>query len=669
MVMPIGGGIGLATRRDGAPDSPSVADSYWNDVIGGAAQQAWGEYGPKLKALLLGKLGQGDLITAGVTLYNLVVEIGDTSETVERDDNGDLIVHLMTSAYLEATSTTPTVLGSYADPRLSFACGLDITYRIDLPPINQPLQASGFESIRVLSPVIDSHNAPADLAFVFDAIIDFFSGLDFAGILEAFIASTDFAPYANDALGPLNDRLTALANEGYWFLDAVVDVLDGQSTALHSLSLPGAPAGVLDLLLTTYGFDRSGSIEGTISWPKTLGAPTTLPKLSSQMALRQDTAALQMLGATSMALQSERSATWTAITRTAAVADAPAAAAAHAGVAGTVEDDAAPFAAAAATSIAQTLAAMPPADRVVAAQEMKSGMASRFISLIGGADRFAELRTEFIRGREDFVVPVTVSVSGGTGQFAEQRAVGTLASLWADDDDTTYRRQFVLVDIPIDAGLSVTCTMAPKYRWDGSTDSVACQPAGWAGSVTVHPAPKISFAQAMADQVEVQLPDRTRVFGSTDQLAKSGIIFVGGITSGEEKVALNPQPIPPGDEAIAEVHATRIGALGGASTTSFKLSTTQSVSQSATQSVTAAAAQVAAQPVAEQVSHAVSQTVSQETPAQLVRDNRFGSTTARVQDHGAVIAAAAYIRENPAGDGTVRGIDFRVVEHHEQVIR
>ena len=62
MVMPIAGGIGLATRKDGDPDSPSTADSYFDGVIRDSAQQAWSDYRTKLRELLEAKLDGREVV-------------------------------------------------------------------------------------------------------------------------------------------------------------------------------------------------------------------------------------------------------------------------------------------------------------------------------------------------------------------------------------------------------------------------------------------------------------------------------------------------------------------------------------------------------------------------------------------------------------------------------
>lgn len=633
MVVPVAGGIGLATRTGDVLDD--AARTYFPDLLRAAAQGAWSSYRLRLQQLLLGELGLGDRIAPGVTLYDLVVEVAEQVDLqVERDDAGDLVLHLVTGGtYIEATSTTPTVLGSYADPRFSFAFGLDLDFRIDLPPTTQPLTATGFTSVRVLSPVIDSHNLIGDLAFLVNDLLRFFAGVDLVRLLQQFIADTDFAPYVNDALAPLNAELTRLAAAGYWFLDAVVDVLDGSGSGLHGLSLPGAPAGRLDLLLTATGFDRSGAVEGVVSWPAALGDPTSAPPLDLAQAV-EALPASRLSAGTAAALQADRTSSWTV----SAVEDAPAAPAVL---------EARPATSAADEALGSALAALDPSERAAAAQDLRSASAERFVTLVGGLERFAALQEEFRRGRSDLVVTVTTAV-GGTGLFADQRQVGRTAQLWADDDAGTHRRRYLVVEVPLDVPLQVTCALAPGHRWRGGPSEVVCRPHGWTGSVTVHPPLQLGgvLSEVLEQQVEVRLADRSRVFGTTAELEQRGIIIVSGRTYGDE-VALNPQPLPP---RLAD-----------------GIAVPRQVTAATTESLVAAATASRGASLGLRVRDALATGALVKGAA--LQDRRWGTDVVQIGEPFSEAAAAALMRNDPSGHGTARGIDFAVSEYVAPVVR
>ncbi len=649
MVMPIAGGIGLATRRDGGPDTVALAETYFDGLIRSSAEQAWTDYRPRLHEYLLAQLGSGDRIAPGVTLYDLHLIIPtDIDLSVEREDSGDLIVHVTTSGcYLEATSTTPTDLGSYADPRFSVAFGLDLTYHIELPPINGPLHATGFQSVHVLAPTLDSHNFAGDISFLINTFIDFFGGVNYVRMLERFVEATDFASYVDSALAPLNAELTRLASAGYWFLEAVVDRLDGHGSdgGLHGLSIPGARPGQLDLLLTAVGFDLSGAMEGEISWPKTLGAPVTRREAALSHPLARGATSLQ-LAAISAALVSERTRTWTMVTEPTsdfaltrppsnelgtiiALPDSLAA-----GLPAAPAPVAAPATAAAEAAVSLALEAMPEPERLSAGRELRSGNAERFVSMVGGYARFGELQAEFRHGRNDFRVPVSVTVPGGAGLFPDEHSVGSVASLWAEDDETTYRRRFLVVDLPLSASLTVRCELSPDYVWAGPVDGVSCDPAGWEGSVTVSKAPPaMAFAEALGDQVEVRLPDHSRVFSRASSLEERGIIIVGGRPRIIDEVSLNPQPLPPQEiRGFDLLH-------GGASALVSRVERIQTVGTTV---------QLAAH-----------------------EDRRWGTSVAELGEASAdsIAVITAMKRTNPTGRGTVRGIDFRVEAYVPDVIR
>jgi hypothetical protein len=656
MVLPIAGGIGLATRRDGNPGSPSSPDTYFADLIRSSAQDAWSEYRASLAWTLHDQLGRGDLIAPGVTLYDLDIAISPTIDlSVERDDSGDLVVHVTTGgSSITATSTTPTALGSYADPRLSLAFGLDLTYRIDLPPTTQPLAATGFTSIHVLDPRLDSQNFIADVAFLINDVVHFFGGPDFVAILERFLATTDFAPYVNNALAPINDKLTQLAADGYWFLEALVDRLDGGAGSLHGLSIPGAPADRMDLLLTAFGFDRSGAVEGVITWPRSLGAPTDLPLADIRRTLSAS-AAVRVAEAAVAALQRPRTEGWTAVTSAEAAPTEAGAAAVQAA------DDASrpsaqpssPVAAQAADTIAGSLQQMSADEAQHAADELRSAVADRYIAVVGGAERFAALREEFLKGRSDFAVPVTVGV-GGAGLFVDQRAVGTLAHLWAEDDETTCRRRYLVVELPIDTPLSVSASLAEGWSWAGAVSEVACRPSGWSGSVMVHRAPPhVSLATALADQVEVHLSGHERVFGRVSDLEQAGIIIVSG--RDPSTVELNPQPIPPGDEASLNpqpLPPRERTLVDGSRVIDLSDDAPAAAHLGAAQLVHAGAVAHAGPVLALAHKHAAGW------------QQRVGVVTGETS---AVVAALR--RDDPTGYGTVRGIDFTVEEYTAPVIR
>ncbi len=615
MGLPIGGGIGLATSSDGKV----TPVDFFGGVLDLALGQAWSDYRPQLEAELVAFLGTGDLIARGFTLYDVGVSIArDLSYSIDRDGNGDVVVSVTTGTNtIRAHSTQPTAAGRWADPALSISFGLSFSYVLDIPPMTGPLSATGLSHARVLSPHIRPENLIADIAFFLNDVFAWISGTDWIDKVEKLVAAADFVSVVNQALGPLNAELSRLAEEGYWYLDVVVDQLDGHSGTLHAQSFPGfasAPADRLGMLLTAHGYERTGIIEGEVHWPATLGSPG--------MPIAQQLADLSHLSSTVLAGASLPS-----------VAVVPAAATAS------LSADMTPLAQAAVPRVAtevgspvgtglfdRALLRLAPTERPAAVDELRQAKASRIVSLLG-TEQTRRLLSQFAGRVSDLAIEVTTPVSSGPGMFPTDRPVGRLGALWATDDDTTCRRRYRLVEVAIDAPLTVRVSLAKGQVWRGAADEVSAEPDGWDGTITVH-------KQAPKDRFVLQTP------------LLSGAVkdAVRPVSRGDaDAVALNPQPLPPKEVGgLRRVLADRNLVVGGAG------------------GVGGAAAASAVEGVAGAAVGAVSAVAAVEAP------------TGEVASHLRVdpdLIARVVKRSNPTGKGIVTGIDFTLQEYHPTVIR
>ncbi|MGH3383848.1 MAG: hypothetical protein ACRDO1_04665, partial [Nocardioidaceae bacterium] len=149
-----------------------------------------------------------------------------------------------------------------------------------------------------------------------------------------------------------------------------------------------------------------------------------------------------------------------------------------------------------------------------------------------------------------------------------QHATGRLLHMWADDKDGRRRRRYRVVDVETDQPLTVACALASDWAWKPRTE-VTASPRNWTGTVTVHPPRPLAdllrdgslrVAATLADgerrtvtlaQLEaagaIASPNGSErsiiiVGGLDDAVDERGIIIVGGL--GDE-VSLNPQPLPP----------------------------------------------------------------------------------------------------------------------------
>jgi hypothetical protein len=205
-----------------------------------------------------------------------------------------------------------------------------------------------------------------------------------------------------------------------------------------------------------------------------------------------------------------------------------------------------PASAAAERAIATALEDLPAPVRLAAAKDVRAAVADRIVILLGGAQQLAELQAEFQRGGRDFVVRISVTMPGGVGIVPDEHLVGSLAGIWSEDDDVWCRRRFLVVDVPIGASLTVRCGLGAGYAWSSTATAVDWAPTGWTGQVSVLRAPPaVTLAEAMGDQVEVRLPDRSRVITRTSALEEHGIIVDGGRPRASAIAAPAPQPAPP----------------------------------------------------------------------------------------------------------------------------
>ncbi len=618
MAFPVGGGIGLASALG---DAAPRAETYVPHVLDAAANEAWDEYRPRLVGFLTQRLGRGDLIAHGVSLYDIGIALSpDLSFTVDRAPDGDLLVDVTTMTNtITAHATQPTPLGSWADPAFRFSFGLTFTYRLRVPPLTGPVTASSFESIRVLGADLEPDNFVADVLFVVDAIWAWLSGDDYVRMLEGFLGETDFAPYANRALGPLNDRLTRLAADGYWFLESVVNQLDGGG-GLHGLSLPGAPADTLEVLLTARGFDRSGVVEGEVTWPADYGHPTN--------------SAVVVLGRLRDA-DVVSSAAAAVLNRRVAVAQIGIAPVAPAGVAhgdiltGADHARTAVSAPADQSPLAAALAALPPDATVSAAADLRAAVASRFVGLVGSAE-FTRLQTEFLLGTSDLVVTARTHVDKGA-PFGTDLVVSRMAALWRDDDASTGRRHYRLVDVATDVPLTLTCDLADGYRFTGHDGKVTGVAHGWQGFVTVHPPAHLA------------------------DLARLRVDALAGHASAVDQVALNPQPLPP-KEVHDIAHAPRAVDVAHPLQHAGGLDVARQVGDTVAHAVTRG--ETAAGAVAD---------------ALRTRADASGGIAHELTDealhHHLGQDVVNALRQNPSGSGVVVGIDFVMEPDVPPVVR
>lgn len=518
MTLPIGLGFGILTQTAGA--SP-VGVQFFENVIGRGIETFW----PRAADVLTGQLHaqlDGREVASGFRLYDVGVLLSkDLSCAVERTAGGDLLLTLTTGRCgVVASSTQPTAAGRWADPRVVITFGLSLSFTLHIPSTTQTgLRLSPLQTLRILQPDIDSRSVITDLAFFVDDVIALFRGVRFVEELQDLLARTDFASHVNgafldDALAPVNDALAALSEQGYWYLDALVDVLDGSRAAAGGtpLRVPGAPPQTLSLALVARGLDRSGVVEGTVSWPRALGGPQlTVQGLASRIGTGAFSA--DVLSALRVAEPP-----FHPLAPVQIPADQAGAYTAMADVGETLVD-----APAGEEPLARGIRSLDVSTRGSVLADALAGSVTALGAVLGDARVSREVQ-EIRRGVDDLVVGAQASRPGVEGGFGMNVPVGTLEALWEDDDETTFRRHYRLTGIPLDAPLLMQVEIGLGWRWSGK--ALVGVPDGWTSPPVVHR----GADERQRPIVAIEAP---RAVGAVRA-------FSGGV-----EVALNPQPLPP----------------------------------------------------------------------------------------------------------------------------
>ena len=218
----------LQVWNPATPDQANVVTlSDEPTLVSDSLKDAWSQVRPKICEQIKGRLGVGGAAN-GQTLYDITCLLDEQAVfEIKAAGQNTLSGSFAVGGYLEATSTTPTALGSYADPRVSIA----VRAKLDLTVV---VQADREHTLRVTqarftlsNATLDSHNFVGDvLAFVAEDLIPFFGGPNFKNLAENAVnaVSIDFASRFDNALAPVNVllkgpsdavRVGVAASEGY----------------------------------------------------------------------------------------------------------------------------------------------------------------------------------------------------------------------------------------------------------------------------------------------------------------------------------------------------------------------------------------------------------------------------------------------------------------------
>jgi hypothetical protein len=188
----------------------------------------------------------------GLTLRDIDCRLGGMTLTIARSVAPNVVAAtlLLSNAHVAATSTTPTALGSYADPRFS----LDVAARLDLTILAEP---SPVEPLHVTvakftlsGAKLDSQNTPADvIEFFAENLSPFFGGPDYKRLTENAIDAmgSDLTADFNAALAPVNAKLAGPSGD-------------------VRIALWGRPQRITIAFAPRLTPPVNGSISGSIAW-------------------------------------------------------------------------------------------------------------------------------------------------------------------------------------------------------------------------------------------------------------------------------------------------------------------------------------------------------------------------------------------------------------------
>ncbi|MEQ1931732.1 MAG: hypothetical protein ABL957_14545 [Parvularculaceae bacterium] len=193
-----------------APDDANVVTLVDQPtLVSDSLMEAWTEARPKICDKIKGELGVGGA-AGGETLYDITCLIGEPAALDIAGAEQTLRGAYAVTGYIEATSTTPTAFGSYADPRFSVAFTAKLALIIAVQPNRDQTLKVSSALFTIGGATLDSHNVSADvLEFVSDDLIPFFGGPNFKRIAENAVnsLSIDLASRFNTALAPVNAQL------------------------------------------------------------------------------------------------------------------------------------------------------------------------------------------------------------------------------------------------------------------------------------------------------------------------------------------------------------------------------------------------------------------------------------------------------------------------------
>lgn len=140
----------------------------------------------------------------------------DVFQGVGNESNKIKLQYTLAGNYLEATTTQPTFLGQWADPRFSLSYNAVVTIVLSVPNLSQGIQVES-AIVNVQNTKLDSQGLVADIVVFFNSVIDFFTGYNFINRAQDVINANqiNLTQPINNALVPVNNVLQQYVSQGY----------------------------------------------------------------------------------------------------------------------------------------------------------------------------------------------------------------------------------------------------------------------------------------------------------------------------------------------------------------------------------------------------------------------------------------------------------------------
>jgi hypothetical protein len=167
----------------------------------------WAKAGTPICAALERELGKAHRVAPGFSLYNMDCKMAQSGSlnVTGAQNNVVTLQYRLPANMFRATSTQPSVAGSYADPCAFFYYDLVATTSIHLDTLD--VDAFSVATQNVLRP--DSCNAAGDIAKFVATTIHFFGGPDFLALaqnaltMQQTVLTGDLDAAINTFVGPL----------------------------------------------------------------------------------------------------------------------------------------------------------------------------------------------------------------------------------------------------------------------------------------------------------------------------------------------------------------------------------------------------------------------------------------------------------------------------------